>query len=89
MSVGDWVGALGFVALPILVLVLAGSSNLPDPLQHLLDSPGPARDANSDRGDPLSPERFPEYLRAAAILVACSGFAYVLARLVQGRSRKS
>ena len=89
MNAGDWVLALGFVALPVLILVLAGSSSLPDPLQSLLSSARPARESNHDGGDLLSPGRFPEYLRAAAILVACSGFAYALARLVQGRSRKS
>jgi cobalt/nickel transport system permease protein len=37
----DWIAATVLVALPILLLILAGSSGLPDPLQKLL-VPGPA-----------------------------------------------
>lgn len=89
MGLADWAVALGFVALPVLVLILAGSSSLPDPLERLLSSAGAMTEPRNDAGDLLSPDRYPEYLRAAAILVVGTALVYLVARLVQGRSRKS
>jgi hypothetical protein len=86
MNAGDWVLALGFVALPVLILVLAGSSSLPDPLQSLLSSARPARESNHDGGSPVS-RSLSGVPQDGCILVACSSFAYALARLVQGRSK--
>lgn len=36
MEARDWIGVLAFVALPIVLLIMGGSSRLPDPLQRLL-----------------------------------------------------
>jgi len=35
-GIADWIGAILFVAIPASILVLAGSSGLPDPLEKLL-----------------------------------------------------
>jgi cobalt/nickel transport system permease protein len=64
----DWVGALLFVAIPIAILALAGSSSLPDPLQKLLEvSPLlPAAEASSKL---FSSARYLDYLIKAAVFV--------------------
>jgi cobalt/nickel transport system permease protein len=83
LAAADWIGALIFVGLPFLILVLAGSSALPDPLEKLL--------AESKAGvgtgtyKLLTPERFTEYLGEALILVGVIGTAYLVSRFVHSR----
>lgn len=83
----DWAAALVFIALPVAILGLAGSSSLPDPLQRLLASPA---EISQPEGEPLlSPTRFRDYFRGAAIIGCGIVVAYLVARWSQGRNPRS
>lgn len=74
----DWVGSIILVAIPTLILVLAGSSALPDPLERLLERPQTATAAGET--SLLSTVRVEDYaLRAGVFLVALAA-VYVVAR---------
>jgi cobalt/nickel transport system permease protein len=71
-GLGDWLGAAVFVAIPFGILALAGSSELPDPVEKLLapqaSAPGRGQTLAQEL---LSPERLRSYtgLAAASIVV--------------------
>ena len=83
----DWVVALAFIAVPVVILGLAGSSSLPDPLQKLLASPAEVSQPECESF--LSPNRFRDYFRGAALIGSGIAVAYVVARWSQGRNRRS
>ncbi len=82
----DWAGAVVLIAVPVVILVLAGSSSLPDPLEKLLAvSPLLSAGAGSERLS--SSTRYMDYLIRAAVFIILIGCG-ILAGLV-GRRRSS
>jgi len=84
----DWVGGAVLVAIPLGLLALAGSSNLPDPLQALLSRslvPGAHQESL------LSSDRFTDLYRVLLYLalVAIVGAAYLASRFVRSRGGRS
>jgi hypothetical protein len=66
----DWAGALVLVAIPYGLLIIAGSSELPDPLQRLLGGSSPAGSAREAlAGGLISPERLRSFAGMAFIFV--------------------
>jgi cobalt/nickel transport system permease protein len=85
-GIPEWIGAVIFVAIPACILVMAGSSSLPDPLERLLViSPlFPAAEAASEKL--LSSERYMDYLIRAAIFLFLIGLGVLINRLSRHRS---
>jgi len=83
-SAADWIGAVVLVAVPLGILVLAGSSSLPDPLQGLLA--GSAALVHSGESL-LSPERYTDLYRVLSYLaiLALGGVIYLAARMALAR----
>jgi cobalt/nickel transport system permease protein len=83
----DWIGAVLLVAIPVALLVLAGSSSLPDPLEKLLGAdPAPPGAAS---WDPLSSLKFGDYLIRSAAFVRLIGLGIFISRLVRSRRHRS
>jgi cobalt/nickel transport system permease protein len=82
-GVADWIGALVFVTIPACILIAAGSSALPDPLQKLLAvnplSPGTATGSENL----FASHRYADYLMRAGIFVLFIGFWIVASRLTR------
>ncbi len=85
----DWSLALVLVFMPCVILVLAGSSALPDPLQRLIVSAIPASQEGGAVQKLLSPDRYRDFIWASGILLCGLVVAYLLARWAQGRGRRS
>jgi len=80
----DWAWALIFALIPFAVLAVAGTSELPDPLQRLLDSPT-NQAALSERL--LSAERLQGYIGVGAALILVIMLAYLAHRIIQDSKR--
>lgn len=80
----DWIGALAFVAIPACILVAAGSSSLPDPLQKLLtvNPPLPETAAGSEM---LPSARYADYLMRGGLFVLFIGLWFAISRLTRHR----
>ena len=76
----DSVAAIVFVALPISILALAGSSGLPDPLQRLLVA---GRDSGHPEGVLVAPGRYADYLTRIGASAALLSIVYVAYRLAR------
>ncbi len=85
----DWAGGLILVAIPVLILVLAGSSSLPDPIQGLLRAPEAVIQAGKDPDNLMSSARYREYLEQTGVLVVLVGIAYLTSRLSQRKKGHS
>jgi cobalt/nickel transport system permease protein len=83
LAVADWAGALVLVAIPVAILLLAGASSLPDPLQALLESATPVGAAHGD--ELTSPARYRDYAWQAGVFVLLIGTAYFVARMSRRR----
>jgi len=84
LGAGEWAGAFIFVAIPLLILALAGSSSLPDPLQKLIE-PGSAPSAKAGDAQALfSTLRLWEYSWEFAALVAVIFLVFLAGRIVHG-----
>jgi len=83
-AVADGIGTMILVAVPLAILGLAGSSNLPDPLQALLNG-AVSRDAQ--RESLLSTDRAADLHRVVAyvVLLALCGLAFWAARMAMSR----
>ncbi len=79
----DWIGAILFVAIPAGILVAAGSSCLPDPLQKLLAVSPVLPEAGADLGKLSSAARYTDYLVRAAIFVLLIGLGVLASRLAR------
>jgi cobalt/nickel transport system permease protein len=85
-GLADWAGAVIFVAVPALILVLAGSSALPDPLEKILAvspllSPGEAPE------DLSSPARYTDYLVRGGIFVILISLGFLAGHLSRHRRK--
>ena len=87
----DWIGAVLFVAIPAAILVMAGSSTLPDPLEKLLEtSPLPPEPGSGNIPERLaSTLRLEEYLFRAAIFIVLIGLGFLAVRLTRRRRSRS
>jgi cobalt/nickel transport system permease protein len=85
LGLADWAGAVLLVAIPVAILVLAGSSSLPDPLQGLLE----AVPDRSDSETLLSRGRYRDYIEQTAVFALLIVLAYVTSRLAPRWRRKS
>jgi cobalt/nickel transport system permease protein len=81
--VADWIGALVFVAIPASILVAAGSSSLPDPLQKLLGPLVPEATAGSETTGASA--HYQNYLMRAALFILFIAFWFVVSRLTRHR----
>ncbi len=82
----DWIGALALVALPFAVLLLAGSSELPDPLQKLVGI-DPATESTVE---PLSSSsRFGDYFIRTALFAVLIALAYLASRVSRWKRSRS
>ena len=79
LGFADCAGGVVLVAIPFVILALAGSSSLPDPLQALLAAPAAPTDSGTGL---LSPDRFRSFYWVVLCLVACLA-AYLISRLVR------
>ncbi len=84
----DWVGAVVFVAIPALILVLAGSSALPDPLEKLLVL-APAAAENPEPANLFSSGRYTDYLLRTGIFVVLISAGVLVSFLSHRRSHRS
>jgi hypothetical protein len=87
-GLADWAGALVFVAIPATILVLAGSSSLPDPLETLLVS-SPFTAEGNDPEKLFSPVRYIDYLVRAGIFIALIALGIFVSVLSHRRSHRS
>jgi cobalamin biosynthesis protein CbiM len=85
LGLADWAGALLLVAVPVVILTLAGSSSLPDPLQGLLE----AAPDQSDTDTLLSRGRYRDYVEQTAVFGLLIVLAYLTSRLAPRWRRKS
>lgn len=69
MALPDWAGALVLVAIPFAILVLAGSSALPDPMQKLLGEEPPPAGAAAEGQGLLAGGRLHDFLWQGAVLL--------------------
>ncbi|MBZ5494907.1 MAG: energy-coupling factor ABC transporter permease [Acidobacteriia bacterium] len=83
----DWLGGLVLVAIPLAMLVLAGSSSLPDPLQALLSGSSKLAEQQESL---LSSNRYNVFgvLLYLALLAVC-GAVYLVARRIRLRRGQS
>ena len=82
----DWLGAALFVALPVAILVLAGSSSLPDPLEKLLAVTPLVTPVQSEKLS--SSARYMDYLIRAAVFVILIALGFVISRFSHRRSSR-
>lgn len=83
----DWAGAILFVAIPAAILMLAGSSSLPDPLEKLLAlSPIAAESTGPDKL--FSTGRYVDYLMRAGIFLVLIALGFFVSFLSSRRSHK-
>lgn len=85
LTAAEWAGALIFVALPLVILALAGASALPDPLQKIIASSPPASASDSGTGMVFSTLRFREYFWELLALMAVIFCVMVAGRIIHGR----
>ena len=85
----DWIGAILFVAVPASILVMAGSSALPDPLEKILALRPLLTEAADGSGELYSILRYRDYAVRAAVFVLLIGIGILagyIARRRRGRS---
>jgi cobalt/nickel transport system permease protein len=88
LGIAAWVGALVLVALPAAILVLAGSSEFPDPLEKLLGV-NPAAGQAADLQKLTSSGRFGGYFIRTGLFVVLIGVAYLTSRLARWKRNRS
>lgn len=88
-GISDWIGAVLFVAIPAAILIMAGSSSLPDPLERLLAVSPLLAEAEAAAGKLSSSTRYMEYLIKAGIFILLAGLGILATRLAQRRRSRS
>lgn len=81
----EWIGAIVFVAIPLGILIAAGSSSFPDPLQKLLAVSPLAPEAASGAATLFSSSRYADYLVRAGVFLLLIGLAVVVNRMAGHR----
>jgi cobalt/nickel transport system permease protein len=85
LSAPEWAGALVFVAIPFLILALAGSSALPDPLEALIESGSAVSTGAVGIQTLLSTVRFREYFWEILALIALIFCMFLAGRIFHSR----
>jgi len=80
-GVPEWIGSVLLVAVPAVILILAGSSGLPDPLQKLLAAHAPSFKIAAVSEMLSSTNRYADYMIRAGIFLLLIGLAFVASRL--------
>jgi cobalt/nickel transport system permease protein len=88
-GIADWVGAVLFVAVPAAVIVTAGSSGLPDPLQKLIAESPVLSETGGGPETLSSTPRYLDYVLRAAFFVLLLGFGILASRLTRHREKHS
>jgi len=88
-GIPDWIGAVVLVAIPAAILMLAGSSSLPDPLERLLAASPLQSRSEAVSGPLFSAVRYREYLIKAVIFVLLVGLGYLSTHLTHRRRSRS
>ncbi len=86
-GIPDWIGAMLLVAIPVALLIVAGSSSLPDPLEKLLGATPIASGAVP--ANPLSSSRIGDYMIRSAAFILLVGLGILVSRLVRSRRSRS
>jgi cobalt/nickel transport system permease protein len=68
-GISEWIGAIVFVAIPAAILIMAGSSSLPDPLEKLIAASPLVSGAETGSEKLSSSARYMDYVVRAAIFV--------------------
>jgi cobalt/nickel transport system permease protein len=84
----DWIGGVVFVAVPVLILVLAGSSKLPDPLEGMLAASQPAM-GRTEPEKLYSAARYLDYLVRAGIFLALVALGFLISFINRRRSSRT
>jgi hypothetical protein len=84
----DWIGAVLLVAIPTALLIVAGSSSLPDPLEKLLGA-NAMPSSGAVPANPLSSSRIRDYLIRSAAFILLIGLGILASRLVRSRRNRS
>jgi cobalt/nickel transport system permease protein len=85
---GDWIGGVIFVAIPVAILALAGSSSLPDPLEGLLAA-SPLAIEKTGPDKLYSATRYLDYLLRAGIFVALVALVFLVRFINRRRSSRT
>jgi cobalt/nickel transport system permease protein len=86
-GISDWIGAVLLVAIPIALLIIAGSSSLPDPLQKLLGAT--PMTTGTVAANPLSSSRIGDYLIRSAAFILLVGLGILASFLARRRRDRS
>jgi cobalt/nickel transport system permease protein len=84
-GIADWVGAVLFVAVPVSILVMAGSSSLPDPLEKLLAINPVSAEAGIGSAILSSAARYTGYAVKAAVFILLIGFGFLITHIARRR----
>jgi cobalt/nickel transport system permease protein len=87
-GVPEWIGSVLLVAAPAAILLLAGSSSLPDPLQKLLAANAPPIRIEAVSQMLSSTTRYADYMIRAGVFLLLIGLAFLLSRLAHHRSHR-
>jgi cobalt/nickel transport system permease protein len=82
----EWIGSVLLVAAPAAILLLAGSSSLPDPLQKLLAANAPPLKIEAVWEMLSSTARYADYMIRAGVFLLLIGLAFLASRLAHHRS---
>jgi cobalt/nickel transport system permease protein len=82
-GIWDWIGALIFVAIPSAILILAGSSSLPDPLEKLIAAAPRLSSSEADSENMALTAQYMNYAARGAVLMLLIGFVYLANRLAR------
>jgi cobalt/nickel transport system permease protein len=86
-GIAEWIGAILFVAIPLGILITAGSSSFPDPLQKLLEAAPAFPAAGSGAETIFSSSRYMDSIIKAIIFLLLIGLAVLINWIT--RRRKS
>jgi cobalt/nickel transport system permease protein len=82
-GVWDWIGALIFVAIPSAILILAGSSHLPDPLEKMIAAAPRLSTMQTPAESIALTGRYMDYIIRGAVFILLIGFVYLVSRLAR------
>jgi cobalt/nickel transport system permease protein len=87
-GVSEWIGAILFMGIPAAILILAGSSSLPDPLEKFLTASPLLSKAEADAEKLSSTARYMDYVIRGAIFLLLIGCGFLVSHLSRHREHK-
>jgi cobalt/nickel transport system permease protein len=85
----DWIGALVLIAIPAFILVAAGSSGLPDPMEKVLNLHSLVPEIAEGGGELSSVTRYSDYFLRAAAFVLLLAVGLIAGHFIQRRRSRS